>query len=164
MTLIYAGVIPYAYDPTGQVRILLGNEEGGWSDFGGTPEPGESPKETAGREAYEESMGMFGSVKSIKSCLTEEQSLWEYDNNGQPIAVHYLKLIHYDTNISALFRNTFKYFDELFSSISIDPDDLDGVLEKCDVRWFTLHDLHRHRTLRKSFVKIVPALRERFGH
>jgi len=33
---------------------------GKWSDFGGGREKGETPRETAAREAYEESMGLLG--------------------------------------------------------------------------------------------------------
>lgn len=59
---IAAGILPYAYDQNGVVSFLIGQEQNGeWSDFGGSAEPGDlSSKMTAIREFSEETRCVFG--------------------------------------------------------------------------------------------------------
>lgn len=65
---VSAGVLAYMVSPEGEVRLVLAREQytkrwGGalkWSEFGGRPKAGEAPLATAAREAFEESLGVFG--------------------------------------------------------------------------------------------------------
>ena len=60
-----------------KVLFLLGKEavwpgfldSGKWSCFGGKIEDGEPPVDAAAREAYEESMGMFGSESELRTMI-----------------------------------------------------------------------------------------------
>ncbi len=64
-----AGVLPYAFKENNALMILLGQEDESpewvdskkWSDFCGGPKPGESHEQSAAREWWEETMGMYGS-------------------------------------------------------------------------------------------------------
>ena len=72
-----AGVIPVAYDETGEMRVLLGRErympqwKGScrWSGFEGARKEGESMIDTAAREFFEESMGVPGPKEMLKTAV-----------------------------------------------------------------------------------------------
>lgn len=64
---VYSGILPYV-KRNGKIYFLIGQESGGknkfkWSDFSGKPERGETPKQTAAREAAEETGYVFGGKK-----------------------------------------------------------------------------------------------------
>ena len=71
-----AGILPIAYH-NDNIYFLLGREtvdvehrsKGKWSDFGGGFEKGESVKETAIREGFEETGGLFGNMKDIEFLI-----------------------------------------------------------------------------------------------
>ena len=54
-----------------QTYFLLGKEKScnKWSDFGGSIEKGETLKETAIREGFEETGGLFGNMKDIEYLI-----------------------------------------------------------------------------------------------
>ena len=71
-----AGILPLAYH-NDKMYFLLGREtvdvdhraKGQWSDFGGSIEKGETLKETAIREGFEETGGLFGNMKDIEYLI-----------------------------------------------------------------------------------------------
>jgi hypothetical protein len=66
---ISAGILPYAYDTTGQPFFLLGQEPNGeWADFGGRADRADrNSKMTAIREFSEETRCVFGAHVGQKS-------------------------------------------------------------------------------------------------
>ena len=61
---VYCGILPYIKEK-GRIYFLIGQEAGGndkykWSDFSGKPKKRETPKQTAAREAAEETGYVFG--------------------------------------------------------------------------------------------------------
>ena len=75
-----AGILPVAYYRN-KVYFLFGRETkdvnnkqaGQWSDFGGTREKGETLFQTAVREGYEETDGIFGDERAIEQLIENNQ-------------------------------------------------------------------------------------------
>ena len=83
-----AGILPVTFE-NDKIYFLLSREtkdvkyrgSGKWSDFGGSIEKGETLKQTAIREGYEESSGILGEEKRIKK-LVEENLVKKYRVNN----------------------------------------------------------------------------------
>lgn len=84
------GVLPYCIDQ-GHVYFLLSKEGYGpakntWCDFGGAKDPGETTKETAIRECWEESRGILGDKKTIEDKISPSTSI------GKKYGMYFLKV------------------------------------------------------------------------
>lgn len=131
---IYAGVLPFGVGPGGRVYFLLGREQvthgwsgsNKWSSFGGSPD-GQSPRQAAAREAYEESMGFLGTESEIRSHLYDELKFKTGDGYT------YLFPFRYDSRVPEYFRNVFIYFTKC---AKIDPKTGRYSLEGCGEGWF----------------------------
>ena len=89
---MYVGVLPYTYDINNNLLFLLGREryvEGWkdshlWSGFGGKLEKKDiSIIEGAAREAYEESMGILGTVEQIVNNIYRDYNLLIIENHNK---------------------------------------------------------------------------------
>lgn len=125
----YVGVLPYA-KVGNKVYFLLGKEKGGYSDFGGKPDRGERPMETAAREAYEESMGFLGSITKIKKGI-KEKNKFALPNK---IGYIYLLRINYNKDLPTLFNDVYTYVNKCRSCPK-------GWLEKTRMKWFSRSEL-----------------------
>ncbi len=70
-----AGILPYRFKD-GHLEFLIGKESAGyhpntWSDFGGKPERGERPIQTAAREGAEETGEILGSQSTLERRLKQ---------------------------------------------------------------------------------------------
>ena len=152
-----AGVLPIAFHKN-QVYFLFGREyinsedDGGtYGDFGGSAERSESYKQTAIREAFEESDGVLGTsakIKSlIKSDLVDVITLNRYRT--------YVARIRYNTNLPAKFRKRF------LTAKKKSPEKIarDGLYEKDMLRWVNQRELgefaEKVRPWYRPFIKVL---------
>lgn len=150
----YTGVLPYAYESSGDLYFLCGKERYSpgftgsnlWSDFGGDPE-GESVILGGAREFFEESMGMFGNVNQIAKKLKTATRVKVLEG------VMFLFEVHYDKNLPMTFKNVYKYMNLAYPQSDYEH----GYLEKTGVKWVSLRDLknavkERDYRYRKEFI------------
>ena len=145
--MYYASVLPFAIDPDGQVWLLLGQERHAagrassdrWSDFGGMSEPGETLKQAAARECFEESMGLFGTRHQIEARLDDALAFAATGPKGgrqflmsvpfeQSLVEHFARFYHYARCAAALHAVT-------------QADNTGGLFEKQAIAWVRLSDV-----------------------
>tara|TARA_B100002051_G_scaffold227657_1_gene223846 strand:- start:1571 stop:2059 length:489 start_codon:yes stop_codon:yes gene_type:complete len=142
------GVLPVALH-NGQVLFLLGKESsrrGGWSDFGGSKEGRETPRQTAIREGAEELDGFFGTGRSLSERVR--------DNHLVTVRIRgfatYLFQVPYDPYLPGYFAG----HHALMRKNLADKVGRRGMFEKSEVAWFTPEQL------RSSFHVLRPFYRE----
>jgi hypothetical protein len=147
-TWLGAGITPIAIYK-GKLYVLLGREASGkdkgkYSDFAGGVEPGDkSPKETALREAYEESMCFLGTKTEMKKKMKRITP----DN-----ATTFVLFIQYNENLPKLFENVYKYIKLCGGNIK------KGYLEKDTVKWFPVKQSQPRGQFRNFFQGIYKIL------
>ena len=146
----YCGVLFYAYK-NGRKVLLLGREaivdkwhsSGKLSDFGGSPEKGETSSETAIRECYQETMGVLGCTITLKSILDTGKALYVKSTN----ATIYLVNIRYDENLPNYFNNIYNYLTKCqkdhpdWTGFKYIPSCPEGFVEKTEMIWVLLDDI-----------------------
>ncbi len=101
-----AGILPYRV-VNGVVELLIGKEANGihrntWSDFGGQPEKGETPVQTAARECAEETGNLLGNrstlEKSLKksNCIGSRYAMYLLQVNDPKITPQRFYYAHHD--------------------------------------------------------------------
>jgi len=144
MAKIYAGVLPYSFDPDGRLVFLLGREKpckkphvsNRWSDFGGTPEPEDaSDEESAAREAYEESMGFLGTKEEIQR-LIEMNKGFVFRGRGTAVFVVY---IPYNAMLPRTYADVYLYMRRGIKNFRECRQK--GFFEKTAVAWVTPADV-----------------------
>lgn len=150
-----AGILPMAIrDGTPYYlfgREGLGQDKGYWSDFGGGKERGESFRDTALREAHEESDGILGTKEAIRELL-DKHLIDQITLGGYRLYVVYVTL---DTTLPKKFRKQF------LNAKRRDPAVLgvDGRYEKDHVRWVSQENLRRQgRYVRPWFRRFANVL------
>ena len=151
------GILPVSYYK-GNLYFLFAREsqhkhKGLWSDFGGSKEKNETHYQTAVREGYEESNGIFGDIKHIR-LLIKNFCITKIGDRGWST---YLVQVKYNKKIIKAFRDDFK------KTLKNNPQIIkshDGLYEKDKLRWIKLQDLkkniHIFRPWYKKFVyKII---------
>lgn len=176
----YAGVLPYAVHPgDGRVYFLLGREQyiRGWnasesySDFGGGREPGETTRDTAAREAYEESMGILGTTEQIRKRVERyrHQRIVLPDGAG---AVYLVPYRYFDTTDH--FARIVRYLKPCMTATCKGelklPSCPSGHLEKTEIRWVSADELYalsrreiHTLRLRPEFLSTCKLLFEQYG-
>lgn len=148
-----AGIIPYAIYKNKLYFIggkeVFGNKK--IADFGGKKENSETPIQTASREAYEESMGIFGNIKDITHMIRNKQSkrikLGSY-------TVFFVK-VTYNQSYIDMFKKTYEYTLKFYqnSDSSMIPE---GHLEMSMIKWFVETDFQNNpEQFRQRFLKLV---------
>ena len=108
--------------------VLLGREvkgfyKGTYDAFGGGKEPEDkTPKDTAIREGYEESMGFFGSIAYIRKNIKSLGPEFKYD--------FLLKIDYQPDTVPKLFNDVYKYVQSGVIKFK------KGYFEKDIIRWF----------------------------
>ena len=145
-----AGIIPIAiYND--KLYILLGREakgrdKGKYDAFGGGPnKEDKTPRDTALREGYEESMGFFGT----KSYIDKSMELLMPD-----LETDFILKIDYTPDIPRLFNNVYRYMKK--GCIRIRK----GYLEKDQLLWFPVNKKQSVDNFRYYFKKMYKYLVE----
>jgi hypothetical protein len=151
------GVIPVAMHD-GVLHFLFGQENDvikdssknqDWGDFGGGTKPGESEMDTCVREGAEELNGFFGNKHDFRALLRKNQLLkLTYDTR-----VTYLMRVDYDERLPFYFNNNYRFIKETSNLRAIAAHPENGYFEKSHVRWFTLDDLKRERSVFREYFR-----------
>lgn len=142
---IGAGVIPIAVY-NNKLYVLLGREakgraKGKYDAFGGGKnKEDKTPRDTALREAYDESMGFFGS----KSYIDKNMHLLMPDLETDFI----LKIEYNPRTMPKLFSEVYKYMIKSTNKIK------KGYLEKDHIRWFQVNKRQNTGIFRGYFKKM----------
>ena len=157
-----AGILPITVHRN-KIYFLYGRENiknrknrdrGKWSDFGGSTEKGETAFQTAAREGWEETSGILGSLRRIKSLI--KHNLLDkivYNEDGKGSYTVFLVLIPYNASLPKKLENTFK------KALKNEPEKVfahNGLYEKDKAEWIPLHKLKsRIHTFRKWYRPVV---------
>ena len=140
-----AGVIPIAiYNK--QLYVLLGREakdrdKGKYDAFGGgRDKKDKTPKDTAVRECYEESMGFFGSQAYIQKTIKQLMPGLDTD--------FVLKMDYSPYTLPKLFNDVHKYMKSGVIKTKR------GYLEKDQIRWFPVNKKQNTANFRNYFKKM----------
>ena len=138
-----AGILPVAIK-NNKYYFLLGrerlyphySESNQWGDFGGKKNKNEDIADTAIRECYEETMGVLGDNKKIKTLLNNNL-LFKISINNY---LCYVILIKYDTSCVDYFNKFYKYIytqDKKYLKTYSN----NGLFEKDKIQWISLETL-----------------------
>ena len=120
-------------------------DRGFWSEFGGSRDKGETHLDTAIREGYEESNGIFGSKRKLKeNILKTDITLKNKTYNSYLIEVPYNPLLpSYLENLYKFIKNT---NPELICS-------KEGLFEKDKFKWIEINDLENNMNMFRPFYR-----------
>ncbi len=131
-----------------------------WCGFTGGRDPGEELIVSASREAWEESMGIFGTQEEIQKKI-ETAPYAIYSSNGRKSSFQYL--IRYNakdfSQLQANFNNVTNYLkhcDILKTKVK------SGCYEKTQGRWFLLSDVIKAATYNLPIIAPDHYLRDLF--
>lgn len=150
-----AGVMPYAIDESGEVFILLGEEDGYWEDFIGRPEDKDkmNPIETAVREFIEETNCYFNKDE-IKSKIQKSVPLKLNESTIRYIIkiqkIDKTKLLDNNTKCDDVEKTNYCWIlaTELLKAIDIAKDDKHVyVPSECNGKTNKLHKQMRKNLL-----------------
>ncbi len=147
-----AGILPLSVDNEGNIVVLLGQENVDnklvWSGFGGGAEKGESPKKTAAREGWEESMGFLGTKEDIYNIINSDnnRNIAAYANDRY---TEYVIYVSYNKDWPQLFKRIYDYWhkcgirDNTKDPALYIPTCPKGYSEKLAIKWVKLVDLRK---------------------
>ena len=150
------GIMPVAMK-NNTIYFLLGleneyNDTPGWADFGGGAKKGENMLETSLREGGEELNGFLGSGSDLKRLVTKNKIITlQYEKYAS-----YLFQIPYDENLPLYFNNNFKFMKNNLKNVVKQEDN--GLLEKSEIKWFSLDQIKREKKYRPFFKNIINLL------
>ena len=142
-----------------QTYFLLGKENScnKWSDFGGTNNPNETHFNCAVRECYEETHGIFGSLDDYKEKIKRNfvTNIIKKNKNYNTFLVK----IDYDYNLPNYYNNNYNFLKSQNSNLG----KLEGLMEKKEMKWFTLDELAKSKNVIRSFYwEIIQKLIDNF--
>ena len=150
---VYRNKIYFLYGRE-NIKNRKNRDRGKWSDFGGSTEKGETAFQTAAREGWEETSGILGSLRRIKSLI--RHNLLDkivYNEDGKGSYTVFLVLIPYNASLPKKLENTFK------KALKNEPEKVfahNGLFEKDKAEWIPLEDLRsRIKTFRKWYRPVV---------
>lgn len=153
-----AGILPIAKH-NGKIYMLLGKEnKGGWSDFGGGREKGESLLDTAVREGTEELNGFLGNETEMRR-LIKEKGLGILETE-KPVYKCYLVQIDYDANMPKYFSGNFKLMNRKLKNEVLKHN---GLFEKSEIKWVKMSELKNMQMRRYFFHAVYPLLKNYFN-
>lgn len=146
--MVYAGILIYTVIDN-KYLFLLGKESTGrdtglWSDFGGKIEPGETVKQAAVRECYEETMGLLGTRENLDSYIADQQPYHTFTGGHW----FFLSLDYTwveNKSLIELFSRFYNYGYSLTQK--------EGYFEKSAISWFTLDEIANSDKMRHHFKK-----------
>ena len=149
--MVGSSVLPVAFHKN-QLYFLFGKENPyadtpGWSDFGGGVEKGETPLDTAMREAAEELTGFLGDTPTIKRHIQTHGGLYKM-NMDDKYHVH-IFAPEYDAKLPKYYNDShqflWKKMDEKAKS--------SVIFEKIEIAWMTIADMKKNRAKFRPFYK-----------
>jgi len=164
-SFIRSGIIPYSSvkleNGTTETYFLIGKSHtedgwegsGKWTSFGGKPEGNETPKETAVREFYEETMGFFNDKDEYLKILDDKHAVIERN-----MFYTYMLPIEYDPKICGYFKGAYQYARQCMKLTNtgkpVMHDGPDGLYEIVEIFWVPYSQMQNvlsHQNLNNKF-------------
>ena len=117
----------------------------GFSDFGGSVDPGESIIETAYREGAEELCGFLGNASDVKSLIAKNGGAYEIIHNDYHIHLFFME---YDENLPLYFTNNHRFLWDRMDKTTLNNS---KFFEKQEISWFSISDLKSRKKEFRSF-------------
>lgn len=161
MTTRFASVVPFALNEKGNVFILIsqeafGKDKGKWSSFAGKTEKSESPLESASREFFEESSGLFGTRSMLKQILQRRGIAVESSRKN---GLHYLLEIPFDPSLPSMFSGTRASLRAYVHAVTGKHElPYAPFIEKSKLAWVPLSRIPKKFVLRNGFAGDLPVL------
>ena len=131
-------------------------DSGKWSDFGGSREDNESHYDTAIREGYEETGGLFGYKKDIKNMIKTKC----IDKISIPHYSTYLIQIEYNTFLPYKFNKNYRYNLKKNPKLIFEKN---GLFEKDKLRWIDVNELESFKpNIRFWFRPIIQQIYKKY--
>ena len=151
------GILPVAIK-NNQLYFLLGKENDmadtpGWADFGGGNENNETNYQAAIREGVEELNGFLGSVNKMKKMVRNNKII--HLKNKRKTYESILFLTKYNEDLVYYFNNNYRFLIKHLPDVKKHHN---GLLEKSEIKWFSISDLQREKKYRifyKEFVYMI---------
>jgi 8-oxo-dGTP pyrophosphatase MutT (NUDIX family) len=151
------GILPVAIK-NNQLYFLLGKENDmadtpGWADFGGGNENNETNYQAAIREGVEELNGFLGSVNKMKIMVRNNKII--HLKNKRKTYESILFLTKYNEDLVYYFNNNYRFLIKHLPNVKKQHN---GLLEKSEIKWFSISDLQREKKYRifyKEFVYMI---------
>lgn len=122
-------------------------DRGYWSEFGGSADKGETRLETAIREGYEESNGVFGSKIKIKNNI-EKTSLHFKEKSY----ISYLIKVPYVPQLPTYLENTYNFIKVTKPELICSKE---GLFEKDKFRWIEINELEKNIYMFRPFYRPI---------
>ena len=165
-----AGILPFSYHPESDTfYYLLGRESSShpkdakkYSDFGGSKEGNESKFNTAVREGYEETNGMFGTEHMIRQALLKTK---QHHNTFMALTTKYntyktyLFEIPYNETLATYMTNLYRFMNKNLKNVVCQDN---GYFEKDNFIYVTLDEIKKtyYSSLREFYKQIVNQIDE----
>lgn len=164
MKVVYCGIIPYCFK-NGIYYLFLSEERHvpkKWCGFGGGIETGEDIITCATREAWEESMGVFGSKSNILLRIKRAKyAIYSYNDNKASIQY----LVEYPQKdfkkLEDNYNNVIQYLEHC-QCLNNKHKAKTGCFEKIKGKWFPLADIIKAATYNLPIQKPDHYLRNLF--
>ena len=152
-----AGILPVSIK-NNKLFFLLGKENqysdsGGWADFGGGSEYNETNFQTAVREGAEELNGFLGDEKKMKLLLKKNKIM--NIKTGNKKYESFLMYVKYDDNLVTYFNNNYIFSHKHLPNVVRSHN---GLLEKSEIKWFSINDLIKETNFRHYYKEIVESV------
>jgi 8-oxo-dGTP pyrophosphatase MutT (NUDIX family) len=156
-----SSILPVALH-NNKLYFLFGKENSleesapGFSDFGGGIEQGETPFETAVREASEELTGFLGSPSKIKKHIKKMGGTYAFTHanpkkSAQNYTVHIVKY-PYDTTMPVYYNDNHHFLWNRMNRRFLKSTKL---FEKIEIEWFSEDDLKKRMSEYRPFYREV---------
>ena len=120
-------------------------DRGFWSEFGGSRDKGETHLETAIREGYEESNGVFGSKKKLRENILKTNITLKNKTYNS-----FLIEVPYNSQLPIYLENTYKFIKNKKPELICNKD---GLFEKDKFKWIEINELENNMEMFRPFYR-----------
>jgi len=136
----------------------------GFSDFGGSVEPGESEFISATREGSEELTGFLGTSKQLQKLLKKTgvyKIKHHFQNTGNTYTIHIFPIC-YDTLLVKYFNDNHRFLWNNMDKVMLNDS---KMFEKIEIDWFCEDDLIKRMSEYRPFYReIVKTIMKEKAH
>ena len=120
-------------------------DRGFWSEFGGSRDKGETHLETAIREGYEESNGVFGSKKKLKENILKTNITLKNKTYNS-----FLIEVPYNSQLPIYLENTYNFIKNKKPDLICCKE---GLFEKDKFKWIEINELENNMEMFRPFYR-----------
>tara|TARA_Y100000590_G_scaffold84763_1_gene94704 strand:- start:49 stop:564 length:516 start_codon:yes stop_codon:yes gene_type:complete len=122
-------------------------DRGLWSEFGGSRDKGETHLETAIREGYEESNGVFGPKKKLKENILKTNITLKNKTYNS-----FLIEVPYNSQLPNYLENIYKFIKNKKPELICNKE---GLFEKDKFKWIEINELENNMEMFRPFYREI---------